>query len=269
MDTAMDDCPPTLPTLPAPSPTLHPVPAPSPKLNPVPPPHTTPPPAPAGSDDTDNPDDWKAFREWLVSERGVGRRTASTAASQVRRVLRDAVEVGEDGDGRVTRASLLRWYEAQDAHKRTPIASNWRRYREWWASRGVTGIPDFPRRSAGEDTRIPGEVAEALAALQASGVSMPVLSKLRWSPVARDGSLWSALAATTPGLLDGSLVALHSDTGIALLPVALLRPIFRWGHAGQPEPGAPLVPEAPGAPADHDGMPLTRMRRLARRGRTA
>ena len=222
--------------------------------------------APEASEAPDAPDDWTAFRKWLVEERGVSRRTASTAASQVRRVLRDAAEVGEDGDGRVTRASLLRWYEAQEAHKRTPIVSNWRRYREWWASRGVTGLPDFPRRVAVRDGEVPTDVAVALSSLQGVGVSLPVLSTLRWSPLDDGDALLAALAVTTPGLLDGSMIALRAETGIVLLPMVYLRPILRWAHAGAPEPGAPLVPVAPDS---EDPMPLTRMRRLARRGRKA
>ena len=210
--------------------------------------------------------DWRAFREWLISERGVSRRTATTAASQVRRVLRDAVEVEEDGTARVTRASLRRWHDAQESHKRTPIVSNWRRYREWWASKGVEGLPDFPRRVALRDGEVPGEVAGALASLTASGVSLPVLSTLRWSPLDDGDALLAALAVTTPGLLDGSLVALRATTGIVLLPMVHVRPILCWAHAGAPELEAPLLPTAPGS---SEAMPLTRLRRLARRGKRA
>lgn len=209
--------------------------------------------------------DWRAFRTWLIDERGVSRRTATTAASQVRRVLRDAVETS-DGEARVTRASLLRWHDAQESHKRTPIVSNWRRYREWWASQGVEGLPDFPRRTAVRDGEIPLEVAKALAALQGMGVSFPVLSVLRWCPLPADDTLRNALAATTPGLQDGSMVALLADSGIVILPTVHIQPVLAWGHAGAPERDAPVVPASPG---NAEPMPLTRMRRLARRGRKA
>ena len=212
----------------------------------------------------DDPD-WRAFCEWLVDQRGVSRRTATTAASQVRRVLRDAVETS-DGNTRVTRASLLRWHDGQESHKRTPIVSNWRRYREWWASQGVEGLPDFPRRTAVRDGEIPLEVAKALAALQDVGVSFPVLSSLRWCPLPVNDTLREALAATTPGLRDGSMTALLADSGIVILPMTYLQPVLAWGHAGAPEQDAPVVPASPG---NADPMPLTRMRRLARRGRKA
>jgi len=165
----------------------------------------------------------------------------------------------------VSASSLAAWHATQDGHQRTPIVSNWRRYREWWGSRGVSGLPDFPRRrGAAPLDALPAVVGESLAALQASGVSMPVVSALRWDPLDR-GVLYDALRAATPGLEAGEVRALRTPTaGIVLLLSAPLDALLEWGHGGSPDQGAPLVPVEPGST---DPMPLTRMRRIARKTR--
>ena len=202
--------------------------------------------------------DFAAFRAWL-ERRGCSHRTATTTASQVRRVLREAGPV-------VSRTNLLLWHEAQEPQIRTPITSSWRRYREWWESQGVSGLPDFPRRSAPK-TGVPPEVVAAIHDLQAAGVALPAMASLRWSPLDPDSALHSALVATAPGLATGSLQALLSETGIVLLPAAPLRTVLEWGHPhgqpGQPAPGAPVLPSAPG---EAQPMPLTRLRRIMRKG---
>ena len=92
--------------------------------------------------------DLTEFRLWLETTRGLGRRTTFTAVSQVRRVLRDC-------GPQVSEASLRAWHDERPSHLRTPVVSNWRRYREWWATKGIPGIPDFPRRPGAAPQRAP------------------------------------------------------------------------------------------------------------------
>lgn len=202
--------------------------------------------------------DFAAFREWMQDTRGVGRRTSFTAVSQVRRILADCDPV--------TPESLKRWWNETPQHKRTPVVSNWRRYVEWWAAQGIPGVPDFPRRaSAAGNGRVPDDVAVALGSIQRAGVPPTVLVEARWRPLAEDSPLWAAMVSTgTPGLSDGSVRVLRTDTGLLTLSTRDVASLLAWGHDGEPADGAPLVPASPGST---DPMPVTRMRRLARRGR--
>jgi len=202
--------------------------------------------------------DFTAFRLWLMDVRGVSRRTSYTAVSQVRLVLRSCGPV-------VTTSSLADWHAEQDGHQRTPIVSNWRRYREWWESQGVSGLPDFPRRRPASGSEpVPAALGAALSLLRSAGVSMPVISSLRWDPL-ESGVLYDALRATTPGLASGEVQAMRTPTaGIVLIPTLPLDALISWGHNGSPLVGAPLVPREPGS---SEPMTLTRLRRLARRSR--
>ena len=205
--------------------------------------------------------DFAAFRDWLVATRGVGRRTAYTAVSQVRRVLREC-------GPQTSEASLGVWYRALEPHHRSPIASNWSRWIEWWATEGVVGLPDFPRRpgSAQQGAKLPTSVLRALCHLQASGIPPSAIHRIRWRPLPVDGPLYAALCTSMPSLLDGSLTALQTESGVVTLPTDAVTALCAWGHGGAPAPEAPLVPEAPGAGAP---MTITRLRRMARKGRTA
>ena len=203
--------------------------------------------------------DLTEFREWLETTRGLGRRTTFTAVSQVRRVLRDcAPEVSE--------ASLRAWHDARPSHLRTPVVSNWRRYREWWATKGVEGLPDFPRRPGAAPIRapIPDDVAVALGALQTAGIPPTTLHTIVWRPLEPGSALYTALAGSLPALATGEVTALQAATGIVTPATATIAPLLAWGHDGNPKLDAPLVPTEPGGDAP---MPVTRLRRLARRGR--
>jgi hypothetical protein len=200
--------------------------------------------------------DFAAFREWFCATRGVGRRTAITAVSQVRRVLAECAPV--------TEASLRDWWDRHPTHLRTPVASNWRRYVEWWASQGVPGMPQFPARPTPRASDVPDEVKIALGALQVSGVPPTTLHAMVWRPLERGSALHNALAAGSPQIATGELTALRTEAGIVTVSTAHLTPILAWGHGGSPVLDAPLVPEAPGS---KEAMSVTRLRRMARRGR--
>ena len=203
--------------------------------------------------------DLTEFRLWLETTRGLGRRTTFTAVSQVRRVLRDC-------GPQVSEASLRAWHDERPSHLRTPVVSNWRRYREWWATKGIPGIPDFPKRPGAAPQRapIPDTVCVALGALQTAGVGPTAIQGIVWRPLEAGSPLHAALLASTPGLATGEITALHTSTGIATVATTALVPLLAWGHDGTPKLDAPLVPTEPGGDAP---MPVTRLRRLARRGR--
>jgi len=226
------------------------------------PPSQAPPPGASSDADTDGVD-WPAFRDWLLEVRGVGRRTASTVASQVRRVLRDASESADGGEPRVTRESLLRWHASKPDHQRTPVVSAWRRYRDWWESKGVSGLPDFPRRQP-RSAGTPTTVVAALVALADAGISVPEIQGMRWDPVEEGDPLYTALVTSSPRLRSGELRALRGASGITLAPRTAIQAIIVWAHAGVPEKGAPVVPVEPGSV---DAMPVTRIRRLIRNHR--
>ena len=200
--------------------------------------------------------DFIAFRDWFCATRGVGRRTAITAVSQVRRVLSECAPV--------TEASLRAWWDSHPTHLRTPVASNWQRYVEWWASQGVPGMPTFPRRPTPRASAIPDEVKVALGALQTNGVPPTALHGMTWRPLEAGSALHAAMTGALPGLSTGELTALRTDTGIVTVLTDHLTPILAWAHEGTPAVDAPLVPEAPGSESP---MSVTRLRRMARRGR--
>ena len=208
---------------------------------------------------TDAVEDLTEFRLWLEETRGLGRRTTFTAVSQVRRVLRDCAP-------EASAASLRAWHDARPSHLRTPVVSNWRRYREWWATKGVHSIPDFPRRPGAAPQRapIPDAVCVALGALQTAGIAPTTVNGITWRPLEPGSALHTALAGSLPALTTGEVTALQTLTGIVTPATTTIAPLLAWGHDGTPKLDAPLVPTVPGGDTP---MPVTRLRRLARRGR--
>ena len=193
----------------------------------------------------ENTDIWPHFKEWLIEERGLARRSAINYASTVRRILK-AVEP-------LTVEGLREWIAEQAPHNRGAYTGAWRAYvaylgQEW----PEMTIPTIPVR---QRSVIPAPVVAAMAAALDRGVRLEDLATARRGV---DPRRLERIKRAVPGLRDGQLVAYTSGDTVVLIATADAEIIQQWSGAGE---GDLLLPRTPG---DHRGIPLGRIRRLVR-----
>ncbi len=185
---------------------------------------------------------WPEFRAWLMA-RDLGKGTARTYATQVRRLVREVADQ--------TPESLCAWIAALPAHHRTPYRSAWRAYRDFMQEQYSFVLPDFAVSEG-----LPEPVLEALVAVKNSGTTATAMERL--TTTLDTGPRHAALARINKDLAEGLLVAVcDAQNNLHLIPEAAYEILLDWGAQDAEAPGW-LIPSAPGASTPMPAMKLTR-----------
>jgi hypothetical protein len=178
---------------------------------------------------------WPAFREWVIGEKGLARRSAGTYVSHAKRIVTDL------GDN-LTAETLLAWIEKKPEHNRSAYRGAWRAYVAYMATI-YPGMPlaTFPRGGSRKIQSLPPNVLQACHLAWLNGASFAALCAATYgvSPAKR-----SRLESAIPALRAGRKTALTHGDGVLILPVETVAEIAAWALTG--EDGDPLLPLLPG-----------------------
>jgi len=192
-------------------------------------------------------DIWPHYKEWLIEERGLKRRSATNYASTARRILAAVQPLTDDG--------LQAWIAEQPEHNRGAYRGAWRAYAAYLASQWPDiVVPTLPARQRSSEA-IPAPVVAAMAAALDRGVRIEDLATARQGV---DPSRLERITRAVPGLRSGELAAYTSGDTVVLIAAADAEIIQQWSGSGD---GDLLLPRAPG---DHREIPIGRIRRLVR-----
>ena len=187
-------------------------------------------------------EDLAAFQDWLISDCGTSRRSASVYASRVRSLLRECPPS-------VSEAELLALMTVRpESH--SCFATSWNRFVDFGALQGIA-IPRIPSRRRVRSAmiaKLPEDPSRALAEVIKSGhIRLKAIPHLRWKHVqAKIGHSWEIKDPERAGLF-------------YMVPVAPMRVICDWANGIEE-----IVEDRPFVPCQPLGMkpmPLATVRR--------
>ena len=186
--------------------------------------------------------DLASFQDWLISDCGMSRRSASVYASRVRAILRECPPS-------VSEAELLHIMQSK-AESHSCFATSWNRYVDFGALQGIT-ISRIPSRRRVRAAAIPNlheSSGHALAEVIQSGhMKLKLIPRLKWRDVrATVGESWEIKDPDQPGLF-------------YVAPAKYMRVLCDWANGIEE-----IVEDRPFVPSQPLGMkpmPLATVRR--------
>lgn len=197
------------------------------------------------------------FTEYIVDELGLSRLTATSYASQCRRIVRSA------GVNDVCDVALLCAIDRdkvedflagqKNSRNQTPFRRSWTTFSDFLVLEGFSSLCSVDPCYGWED--VPEFVAEAIRELDSQDFAFRTITQMRWD---RDDVLTKVLGNSKKIVITSMIDGEVKKTTLPLSPLVALA---MWGYPQrEPTPNDPLIPREPNS---RHPMSVSMMRKVA------